>query len=191
MNNNIMKFAIAGITCAVFCGTAVAAPKGNHGGNGRPARTAVPSNASRAAKPPPKANTNRSAPAPRAAKPAHYAHGRGSAPAARPAKPAAPARHAAPVNTVRHRYDNHHHASPPHHASHRRHAIPHGARYWARPPVPLWRVGALRAWEWIEAEWMIFENGVYYYGDGYYYDGYNYYYNGAYHTAPPVTVVFM
>ena len=36
---------------------------------------------------------------------------------------------------------------------------------------------------------MIVVNGVYYYGDGYYYDGYNYYYNGAYHTAPPMSIL--
>ena len=36
---------------------------------------------------------------------------------------------------------------------------------------------------------MIIVNGVYYYGDGYYYDGYNYYYNGAYHTAPPMSIL--
>ncbi|MBR3221623.1 MAG: hypothetical protein IKF72_05255 [Kiritimatiellae bacterium] len=52
----------------------------------------------------------------------------------------------------------------------------------------MWRVGALRAWEWVEAEWVIFVNGVCYYGDGYYYDGYNYYYNGAYHTTPPMSI---
>ena len=79
----------------------------------------------------------------------------------------------------------HHHAPPPRVG--RRH-IPSHAHYWARPPVPRWRIGALRAWEWIAAEWMIVVNGVYYYGDGYYYDGYNYYYNGAYHTAPPVSI---
>ena len=61
---------------------------------------------------------------------------------------------------------------------------------WARPAVPLWRVGALRAWEWIEQEWVIVVNGVYYYGDGYYYDGYNYYYNGEYHTVPPPPMYF-
>lgn len=53
----------------------------------------------------------------------------------------------------------------------------------------MWHVGALHAWEWIEQEWVIVVNGVYYYGDGYYYDGYNYYYNGAYHTAPPMLIV--
>ena len=102
-------------------------------------------------------------------------HG-GARPAARPGA----VTHAAPV----------HHVSQPAAGRHEhfrpepRH-IPHHARYWARPVVPLWRAGALRAWEWIEQEWVIVVNGVYYYGDGYYFDGYNYYYNGAYHTVPP------
>ena len=55
--------------------------------------------------------------------------------------------------------------------------------------MPLWRVGALRAWEWIDQEWMIVVNGVYYYGDGYYYDGYNYFYNGEYYTVPPTPII--
>jgi len=38
-------------------------------------------------------------------------------------------------------------------------------------------------------EWVIFVNGICYYGDGYYYDGYNYYYNGAYHTVPPMMAI--
>ena len=70
-----------------------------------------------------------------------------------------------------------------------RHHVPRHAHYWARPVVPMWRVGALYAWEWVEQAWMVVVDGVYYYGDGYYYDGYNYYYNGAYHTVPPMTLL--
>ena len=168
MNNNIVKFAFVGIACAAFCTATFAAPRGgppggHHGGNGHSARAAQPTRA----------------PAPHAARPA-----------ARPST----AHHAAPVHTThRPAVAGHGHArpAPRHHAPPprvgRRH-IPSHARYCARPPVPLWRVGALRAWEWIEAEWMIVVNGVYYYGDGYYYDGYNYYYNGAYHTVPPMSI---
>ena len=173
MNNNIMKFAIAGITCAVFCTTALAAPRGNHhGGNGRPTMTP---NAPFAA---------RQAPRPPAARPAPRP------PAPRPApRPPVHMNHAGPHHPMPH--VAHHHVPPPPRFHHHRNHIPHGARYWARPPVPLWRVGALRAWEWIAAEWVIFENGVYYYGDGYYFDGCNYFYNGAYHLAPPATITFM
>ena len=132
----------------------------------------------------------------------HRAHGK-SAPAdaasqvARPAAKPDTVKHAAPTHHVnqpavgRHehfRQEPRHHA-PPHHVTRHRHHIPSHAHYWARPAVPLWRVGALRAWEWIEQEWVIVVNGVYYYGDGYYYDGYNYYYNGEYHMVPPPPII--
>ncbi len=189
MNNNIMKFAIAGITCAVFCTAALAAPRGTrHGGNGRPN---MAPNASFAARPAPKAPAARPAPRPAPRPPAARPAPRPAPrpPAARPApRPPAHVNHARPHHPMPHLA--HHHAPPPRFHHHRNH-IPHGARYWARPPVPLWRVGALRAWEWIAAEWVIFENGVYYYGDGYYFDGYNYFYNGTYHLAPPATIMFM
>ena len=166
MNNNFVKFAFVGIACAAFCTATFAAPRGGHPGgshgvNGRPTRVAQPTHASHAARP--------------AARPGATRH---AAPA-HTARPHAVARHgnARPVPR--------HHAPPPR-VGHRH--VPSHARYCARPPVPGWRVGALRAWEWIEAAWTIVVNGVYYYGDGYYYDGYNYYYNGAYHTAPPVSI---
>ena len=183
MNNNIVKFAFVGIACATFCTATFAAPRGghtggNHGGNGRPARAAQP------------------------ARPAHDSHA--ARPAARPNTPnkahhAAPAQPTRQPTVARHgntRPEPRHHAPPPR-VEHRHHAppprvghrnIPSHAHYCARPAVPLWRIGALRAWEWIEEAWMIVVNGIYYYGDGYYYDGYNYYYNGAYHTVPPTPV---
>ena len=110
---------------------------------------------------------------------------------ARPAPKPSVAKHSPPAHHVNpppvgrpghFRHEPRHHALP-HHVV--RHHIPSHAHYWARPAVPLWRVGALRAWEWIEQEWVIVVNGIYYYGDGYYFDGYNYYYNGEYHTVPP------
>ena len=174
MNNNFVKFAFVGIACAAFCTATFAAPRGGHpgggpGGNGRPTRAAQPA---------------RGAPASHAARPSTAHH------AARPAARPSTGHHAAPARpaTAWHgnaRPEPRHHAPPPRVG--RRH-IPSHAHYWARPPVPAWRVGALRAWEWIEAAWTIVMDGVYYYGDGYYYDGYNYYYNGAYHTVPPVSI---
>ena len=168
MNNNFVKFAFVGIACAAFCTATCAAPRGGHpgghpGGHGHPPRTVQQTRA----------------PAPHAARPAARHGTVHHAAPVRPARPPAVARggHARPAPR--------HHAPPPRVG--RRH-IPSHAHYCARPAVPLWRVGALRAWEWIAAEWMIVVNGVYYYGDGYYYDGYNYYYNGAYHTAPPVSI---
>ena len=164
MNNNFVKFAFVGIACAAFCTATFAAPRGGHpgggpGGNGRPTRAAQPTRT-----------------------PASHA----ARPAARPST----AHHAAPARPATAWHDNarpepRHHAPPP--SVGRRH-IPSHAHYCARPAVPLWRVGALRAWEWIEAEWMIVVNGVYYYGDGYYYDGYNYDYHGAYHPGPPMSI---
>ena len=206
MNNNIVKFAFVGIACAAFCTATFAAPRGGppggrHGGNGHSARATLQTQA-------PAPRTTRSAPnaarsAPHsAARPATHSAARSapsaarSAPsAARPATRSSTAHHAAPARPVHQpavtRYEHarpepHHHAPPPRVG---RHHIPSHARYCARPPGPLWRVGALRAWEWIAAEWMIVVNGVYYYGDGYYYDGYNYYYNGAYHTVPPMSIL--
>ena len=180
MNNNIVKFAFVGIACAAFCTATFAAPRGgppsgHHGGNGYPARAAQPTRT-------PAPHAARSAARPSTPSTAHHA------------APARPANHAAPAHTAhRPAVAGHGHArpAPRHHAPPprvgRRH-IPSHAHYCARPAVPLWRVGALRAWEWIEAAWMIVVDGVYYYGDGYYYDGYNYYYNGAYHTVPPMSV---
>lgn len=174
MNNNFVKFAFVGIACAAFCTATFAAPRGGHpggnpGGNGRPTRAAQPA---------------RGTPASHAARPSTAHH------AARPAARPSTGHHAAPARpaTAWHgnaRPEPRHHAPPPR-VGHRH--IPSQAHYWVRPPVPGWRVGALRAWEWIEAAWTIVVNGVYYYGDGYYYDGYNYYYNGAYHTVPPPSI---
>ena len=163
MNNNFVKIAFVGIACAAFCTTTFAAPKGGrHGGNGH---TIIAPQQTRTPQ--------------------------GTRPATRTGavKPVAPAHHVNQPAGARHghfREEPRHHA-PPHHVT-RRH-IPSHARYWARPAVPLWRVGALHAWEWIEQEWMIVVNGVYYYGDGYYFDGYNYFYNGEYHTVPPTPIV--
>ena len=175
MNNNFVKFAFVGIACAAFCTSTFAAPRGgrpggNPGGNGRPTRTAQSTRTSHAARPTARPSTGH-----------HTAR-----PAARPST----GHHAAPARpaTAWHgnaRPEPRHHAPPPR-VGHRH--VPSHAHYWARPPVPGWRVGALRAWEWIEAAWTIVVDGVYYYGDGYYYDGYNYYYNGAYHTVPPVSI---
>ena len=102
----------------------------------------------------------------------------------------APPRHDNHPPVARHEHARpapHHHAPPPR-AVHHHHHIPNHAHYWARPPIPLWRVGARHAWEWIAEEWLIIVNGVYYYGDGYYFDGYDYYYNGEYHTVPPTSL---
>ena len=176
MNNNFVKFAFVGIACAAFCATAFAAPRGgHHGGSGGPAR---PPQQMR----PPHGGNGHPARPPQQMRPPQVAR-----PAPKPsvAKHSPPAHHVnpPPVGRPGHfRHEPRHHALP-HHVV--RHHIPSHAHYWARPAVPLWRVGALRAWEWIEQEWMIVVNGVYYYGDGYYYDGYNYYYNGEYHTVPP------
>ena len=179
MNNNFVKLAFVGIVCSTFCTVTFAAPRGGHpggnpGGFGRPTRAAQPTRASHAARP--------------AARPsaAHHA----ARPAARPSAVhhAAPARPAHPPAVARHghaRPEPRHHAPPPR-VGHRH--VPSHAHYWARPAVPAWRIGALRAWEWVEAAWTIIVDGVYYYGDGYYYDGYNYYYNGAYHTVPPASI---
>ena len=203
MNNNFVKFAFVGIACAAFCTVTFAAPKGgNHGGNGRPARAAqqtrTPQAARPAAKPTAAPKTARpaakpTAAAPKAARP--VAKPTAAAPkAARPAAKPGMARHAEParhVNKPAVAMHDHARPAPKHHATPPRavrHHIPKHAHYCAKPAIPLWRVGALRAWEWIEEEWLIIVNGVYYYGDGYYYDGYNYYYNGAYHTAPPVPI---
>ena len=177
MNNNFVRLAFVGIACAAFCTTTFAAPKG--GNHGRPAKAA------------PQARPMQTR-APQAS----------ARPAAKPvtARPAAPARHVDRPTVARHdhaRPEPRHHAPPPrpearHHAPPPpravRHHLPSHARYCARPAVPMWRVGALRAWEWIAQEWAIIVDGVYYYGDGYYYDGCNYYYNGAYHTAPPMSI---
>ena len=176
MNNNIVKFAFVGIACAAFCTMTFAAPKGGpRSGNGRPARAPQQMRAPQFA---------RSAARPSAPKPQF------TRPAARPSTPKhdVSAHH---VNQPAVGRQGHFRHEPRHHApSHRvaRHHIPSHARYWARPAVPLWHVGALRAWEWVEQEWVIVVNGVYYYGDVYYYDGYNYYYNGEYHTVPPPPV---
>ena len=178
MNNNFVKFAFIGIACAAFCTTTIAAPKGgrpggNHGGNGgRPARAERQTHANHAA---PERQTRANRVARPAAKPS-------------PGKHAAPANHAHKPTVARKghaRPEPGHHAPPPRAG---RRYVPSHAHYCVRPAVPLWRAGALRAWEWIEEEWMIIVNGVCYYGDGYYYDGYNYYYNGAYHTAPPISM---
>ena len=159
MNNNFVKFAIVGIACAAFCTTTFAAPKGGpRGGTGHQARAPQQTRTHQAARP--------------AAKP--------SAP-----KHAAPARHVDRPAVARHehpRTEPRHHAPP---TRFTRHHVPDHAHCGARPAVPPWRVGALRAWEWIAEEWMIVVNGVYYCGDGYYFDGYNYYYNGECHTVPP------
>ncbi len=198
MNNNFMKFAFVGIACAAFCTTTFAAPKGGpRGGGGHPARAPQQMRA-------PHGGSGHTARAPQQMRAPHGGNGhtarapqQARAPqVARPAaKPSAP-KHVAPAHHVRQpaparhghiRPEPRHHA-PPHHFG-RHHHIPSYARYWARPAVPLWRVGALRAWEWIEQEWMIVVNGVYYYGDGYYYDGYNYFYNGEYYTVPPTPII--
>ena len=177
MNNNFVKIAFVGLACAAFCTTTFAAPKGGrHGGNGRPAGAPQQMR-------PPRGGNGQPARAPQQTRAPQ-----GARPATRTGtvKLAAPAHHVKQPTVGRHghfRQEPRHHA-PPHHVT-RHHHIPNHARYWARPAVPLWRVGALRAWEWIEQEWVIVVNGVYYYGDGYYYDGYNYYYNGEYHTVPP------
>ena len=184
MNNNIVKFAIVGIACAAFCTTTFAAPKGGRpGGNGGPARAVQQTRAPQAMRPAAKPSAAKhAAPARHVNPPAVARHGYGARP--EPRHHAPPPRiathHAPPPRVV------HHHAPPPHVV---RHHIPSHARYWARPAVPLWRVGALRAWEWITQEWMIVVDGVYYYGDGYYYDGYNYYYNGEYYTVPPPPII--
>ena len=171
MNNNIVKFAIVGIACAAFCTTTFAAPKGGRpGGNGGPARAVQQTRAPQAMRPAAKPSAAKhAAPARHVNPPAVAKHGHGARPE--------PRHHAPPTRVV------HHHAPPPRVVHHH---IPSHARYCARTPVPAWRFGARWAWEWIEEEWLIIVNGVYYYGDGYYYDGYNYYYNGAYHTVPPV-----
>ena len=191
MNKDFVKIAFVGIACAAFCATTFAAPRGGHHGGGRPAGAPQQMWASHGG--------GRPAGAPQQMRAPHGGNGHtarapqqtrapgGARPAARPGA----VTHAAPVHHVsqpaagRHEHfrpEPRHHAPPPRFA---RHHIPHHARYWARPVVPLWRAGALRAWEWIEQEWVIVVNGVYYYGDGYYFDGYNYYYNGEYHTVPP------
>ena len=180
MNNNFVKFAIVGITCAAVCTATVAAPKGgSHGGNGRPGRptqqTRTHQTERPAAKPKPAQQTRN-----------HQAIRPETQPWA--AKHAAPGRHVNQPVVARHEHARpkpRHHAPPPRAG---RHHVPNRAHYWARPAIPAWRVGALRAWEWIEEEWLIVVNGVYYYGDGYYYDGYNYYYNGSYHTVPPTSL---
>ena len=177
MNNNFVKFAFVGIACAAFCTTTFAAPKGGpRGSNGRPARAPQQMRAPQFTRP--------------AAKPS-ATNPQFTRPAAKPSMPkhVAPAHHVNQPAFARNghlRPEPRHHAPPPRFGRH--HHIPSHARYWARPTLPLWRVGALHAWEWIEQEWMIVVNGVYYYGDGYYYDGYNYYYNGEYHTVPPPPV---
>jgi len=193
MNKNFVRFAFAGIACAAFCTTTFAAPKGgHHGGNGRPAMAPQQARA-------PQGGNGRPAMAPQQARAPHGGNGHTTRALqqarvpnnTRPAPRTGAVTHAAPTHHVnkpaaaRHgnfRPEPRHNAPPPRFA---RHHIPSHARYWARPAVPLWRIGALRAWEWIVQEWVIVVNGVYYYGDGYYYDGYNYYYNGEYHTVPP------
>ena len=176
MNNNFVKIAFVGLACAAFCTTTFAASKGgHHSGSGRPTRATQQTRA-------PHSGNGHTARAPQQTRNHHVA-----GPASKPnaVKHAAPARHVnqpAVGRQERFRQEPRHHA-PSHHAA--RHHIPGHARYWARPDVPLWHIGALRAWEWIEQEWVIVVNGVCYYGDGYYYDGYNYYYNGEYHTVPP------
>ena len=198
MNNNFVKFAFVGLACAAFCTTTFAAPKGgHHGGNGRPARAPQQMRA-------PQGGNGRPARAPQQMRVPQGGNGHAArasqqtrAPqGARPAAKPNPVKHAAPAHHVNQpaagrrehfRQEPRHHA-PPHHVA--RHHIPSHARYWARPAVPLWHVGALRAWEWVEQEWVIVVNGVYYYGDGYYYDGCNYYYNGEYHTVPPPPMYF-
>ena len=175
MNNNFVKIAFVGLACAAFCTTTFAAPKGgHHGGNGRPAGAPQQMRV-----PPTRAPQQTRAP-------------QGARPVTKPGgvKHAAPPHHVQKPAVARHdhfREEPRHHA-PPHHVTRR--YIPNHARYWARPAVPLWHTGALRAWEWIEQEWVMVVNGVYYYGDGYYYDGYNYYYNGEYHTVPPPPMYF-
>ena len=182
MNNNFVKIAFVGIACAAFCTTTFAAPKGgHHGGNGRPARASQQTRAPQFSRPSGKPSVPQQTRAPHVSRPAP----KPSAP-----KHAAPAHHVKQPAVARHghfRPEPRHHAPPPRYGRH--HHIPSHARYWARPAIPLWRVGALHAWEWIEQEWMIVVNGVYYYGDGYYYDGYNYFYNGEYHTVPPTPIV--
>ena len=198
MNNNFVKFAFVGIACAAFCTTTFAAPKGGpRGGNGRPARapqqTRAPQFTRPAARPsaPPRTRAPQfTRPAAKPSVPQRTRAPQFARPAARPSTPKhdAPAHHVNQPAFARHghlRPEPHHHAPPPRFS---RHHFPSHAHYWARPTVPLRRVGALRPWEWIAQEWAIVVNGVYYYGDGYYYDGYNYYYNGEYHTVPPPPV---
>ena len=176
MNKNFVKFAFIGIACAAFCTTTFAAQKGGrHGGNGRPAGA------------PQQARTSHGGNGHTARAPQQPQVSHGARPAGRTGAVthAAPARHVNQPAVARHGHSHpeaRHHAPPPRVT---RHHIPSHAHYWARPSVPLWRVGALRAWEWVAQEWVIVVNGFYYYGDGYYYDGYNYYYNGEYHTFPP------
>ena len=193
MNNNVVKFAFVGLACAAFCTTTFAAPKGgHHSGNGRPARApqqmrAPQGGIGHAARAPqqtraPQGGIGHTVRAPQQTRAPQVAR-----PAAKPntVKHAAPARHVNQPAAARHEHfrpEPRHHAPPRHFA---RHHLPSHARYWARPAIPLWHAGALRAWEWIEQEWVIVVNGVYYYGDGYYYDGYNYFFNGEYHTVPP------
>ena len=176
MNNNFVKIAFVGLACAAFCTTTFAAPKGgHHGGNGHNIRAPKQTRA-------PRGGNGRPAGAPQQARVPQGGNGHtiratqqtrapnGARPAAKPnaVKQVAPAHHVNLPAGARHghfREEPRHHA-PPHHFA--RHHIPSHARYWARPAVPLWRVGALRAWEWVEQEWVIVVNGVYYYGDGYY-----------------------
>ena len=198
MNNNFVKFAIVGIACAAFCTTTFAAPKGGpRGGNGRPARAPQQTRTHQAARPaarptaPKQTRTTQvTRPAAKPSAPKQTRTTQVTRPAAKPCAPkhAAPTCHVNQPAVARHGHpcpEPRHHAPPPRFT---RHHVPGHAHYWARPAVPLWRVGALRAWEWIVQEWAIVVNGVYYYGDGYYYDGYNYYYNGEYHTVPPPAV---
>ena len=204
MNNNFVKIAFVGLACAAFCTTTFAAPKGgHHGSSGRPARapqqtrapqcgygrpapqqTRVPRGSTRAPQQTraPQGGYGRPARAPQQTRAPQ-----GARPATKPnaVQHAAPARHVSQPAFGR---QGHFGQEPRHHApSHHgvRHHIPSHARYWARPAVPMWHDGGLRAWVWVEQEWVIVVNGVYYYGDGYYYDGYNYFYNGEYHTVPP------
>ena len=181
MNNNFVKFAFVVLACAAFCTTTFAAPKGgHHGGNGRLASAPQQARCSRGGN----VHTSR---APQQTRSPHVAR-----PATRPntVTHAAPARHVNQPAFGSHghiRQEPRHHG-PSHHVA--RHHIPSHARYWARPAVPLWHDGGLRAWVWVEQKWVIVVDGVYYYGDGYYYDGYNYYYNGEYHTVPPPPMYF-
>ena len=181
MNNNFVKIAFVGLACAAFCTTTFAAPKGgHHGGKGRPAGAPQQMRA-------PHGGNGHTVCAPQQTRAPH-----GGRPVTKPnvVKHAPPAHHVNPPAAGRHGHfrPGHRHYTPPHHVT--RHHIPSHARYWARPTVPLWHVGALHAWVWVEQAWVIVVNGVYYYGDGYYYDGYNYYYNGEFHTVPPPAMYF-
>ena len=191
MNNNIMKIAFVGLVCAAFCATTFAAPKGGrHGGKGSPARAPQQTRVHQGGNGSP-AKVSQQTRAhqggnggPIRAPQQTRVHQVGNGHAIR----APQQRHDHRVNQPAAGRHEHFRQEPRHHTPTYhvpRHHIPSNARYWARPAVPLWRVGALRAWEWIEQEWVIVVNGVYYYGDGYYYDGYNYYYNGEYHSVPP------